>query len=186
MTSRWLIKYLYDNKIQVKDKILTAPCTNQVDDVYRIFQWDNYSCVRSDLLLEYPQITINFTHPIFISKYRLQTSQSLRYLKKWILEGLTYDYKYEKISDVNEPLCDMSFTGNHNCDHLSTKDFDLVQGLYRSLNLRMVDKDSYNTWELSLTGFDIYSTIMPSIRNTVNCRNNHNKMYLFCLLIANI
>ena len=79
----------------------------------------------------------------------------------------------------------MNVDTGRNCDKYISKTFSLNEGFYKSLLLKMTDVDSYNTWELSLAGFDLLGIFSKNMRTCKRERKDSKLFQVFILLTLN-
>ena len=89
------------------------------------------------------------------------------------------------ISRVTDDLCNMNVAGNHDCDKDISKTYTFNEGLYKSLQFKMNAVDSYSTWELSLSSFDLFGLFSRDMRTCKRVGKENNLFRVFILLIFN-
>ena len=189
MTFSWIIKKIYDHSI---DPIVTGFVDAEYTTTSYVMSEATNILTRNTSEACYLRealnkgIIITFKEPIIITKYMLQTTAKRRYLKGWKIEVSNDGISYMKIDEREENFCFENITNGNfiDCGVLTNRAFSIPVTTIKNLRLIMTKQDSCGTYNLELTGFDVFGTLS---NHNIYCTNQlsqhmiHPTILLFTL-----
>ena len=187
MVFSWIIqKFLRDNSNPVDKNYLTVDSITPFTGTSNkdLFNWDpshKFVLVGNNL----HSITITFSKPITLMRYKLQVPYATRFLTGWSIETSFDGSQYTQIDKHEEDFCQTIYEHDNvkDCGELTERTFDVPITTAKKFKLTMTKKDSGNTYQMEFSGIDFF---IASSNHDLICASIINEKYISCSCLTSI